>query len=231
MIEEAKLVELIKAKLPQLLRDDEEFRALVLATLIQYLPTREEIKAILERMDRFEERVMAELLALREDFNTMQHTIAEMQQTQKELLDRTTKLETAVDRLQTSYDRLEFKHDRLEHKVDVGFSRFGILFEDTLRKTLKAAVENWLKAAQVESVELGGRQMDIVIRDSEHILLEVTARPHSHDIDKMKKSAADYEQRFGVKPRLAIACAYLTPDVGLLMLEEGIELISGNPPE
>jgi hypothetical protein len=154
----------------------------------------------------------------------MQQTIAEMQQTQKEFSERIVKLETTVDGLKEA-------HHRLEYKVDAGFSRFGILFEDTLRKTLKTAVENWLKAAHVESMELSGRQLDIVIRDSEHILLEVTARPHSHDIDKMKRSAADYEQQFGVKPRLAIACAYLTPDVGLRMLEEGIELISGNPPE
>jgi hypothetical protein len=35
MIDEAKLIELIRATLPQLLRDDEEFRALVLGTLIQ----------------------------------------------------------------------------------------------------------------------------------------------------------------------------------------------------
>ncbi len=110
-------------------------------------------------------------------------------------------------------------------------ARFGILSEEVLRRSLQVALEAWLKAGRVQTMELAGRQVDVVIRDAEHVILEVTARAHLQDIDKLKMAARDYEHRFGVRPRLAIACASITPVVVARLIAEGIELISAEVPE
>jgi len=283
MMEGEKLIEWMKRKLPELLRTDEEFRALVLGTLVQYLPTREEFLAILERLERIErelEELRKEQAALRQDFKAMQQTlveqgqvilavqqaiveqgkaigelqrtvaglqqtvveqgraIAELQQAVLELgqairvlFERVERLEAAHDKLTGEVRGLRADVTRLERRVDSGFARFGILAEDVLRRSLQVAVESWLKAGRVQTMEVAGRQVDVVIRDGEHILLEVTARAHLQDIDKLKLTAQVYEQQFGIKPRLAIACAYVTPVVVRRLIEEGIELISAEVPE
>jgi hypothetical protein len=255
MTQEEQLIELIKNKLPQLLREDEEFRAFMLGTLIQYLPTREEFKLILQRLERLEEHLerleaeMVELrkeqIALREDFMAMQKTIEAMQKTieamqktieamQKTIEAMQKSIEAMIGRIEgveTKQTTLVSRFDSLEREMRTGFSRFGILVEDVLRNALRTAVENWLGAGRVERMELGGREVDVVIRDAEHVLLEVTARAHLQDIAKLKASAEDYERRFNIKPRLAIACAYAAPTVVQSLSQEGIEIISAEVPE
>jgi chromosome segregation ATPase len=332
MMEDEKLIEWVKKKLPELLRTDEEFRALLLGTLVHYLPTREEFTAILERLERIErelEEIRKEQAALRQDFQAMQRTLIEqgqailamqqaiteqgqairelqqtvveqgraiqglqqtvaeqgraiqgLQQAVMELQQAVAEQGRAIQELQQTVaeqgraiqglqqavielgqavrvlfervERLEVAHaelagevhglrqemqglredfTRLERRVDVGFARFGILSEEVLRRSLQVAIEAWLKAGRVQTMELAGRQVDVVIRDAEHVILEVTARAHLQDIDKLKMAARDYEHRFGVRPRLAIACAYITPVVVARLIEEGIELISAEVPE
>jgi len=297
MREEKELLEWVKKKLPELLRTDEEFRTLVLGALVQYLPTREEFVAILERLERIErelEDLRREQAALRQDFAAMQQTlveqgriltdqgkaieglqrvvaeqgraiaelqkavaeqgraiaelqravaeqgraIAELQQAVlelgqavRELFERVERLEAAHERLAGEVQGLRADFTRLERRVDSGFARFGILSEDVLRRALQVAIETWLKAGRVQTIEVAGRQVDVVIRDAEHIILEVTARAHLQDIDKLKLTARAYEQQFGIAPRLAIACAYATPVVIQRLMEEGIEVISAEVPE
>ncbi|RMG51337.1 MAG: hypothetical protein D6723_10915, partial [Acidobacteria bacterium] len=214
---------------------------LILGTLIQYLPTREEFTLILQRLERLEQRMerleteMVEMrkeqITLREDFNRMQQTISEMQQTIAGILQRLERVErqqAIIIEQATSFQRETRAHFDELHKA---FGRLGLLTESVLRNALQTAVEKWFGTGRVERMELAGREVDVVIRDSEHILLEITARAHLQDIDKLKASAKDYERRFHIKPRLAIACAYATPTVIKRLAEEGIELISAEVPE
>jgi hypothetical protein len=316
MTQEEKLIELVKSKLPQLLREDEEFRALVFGTLIQYLPTREETKLILERMEhhdaemvelkqeqvglrqemvalrkefgqRFErieaelvelkreqvrlrqemaalreefsqrfERLEAELVALREDsnkrfeqvdkrfeqvdkrfeqvdkrFERIEAELVELRKEQIALREDFNRMQQTIEAFQRE-TRAEFRSLRSEiGEMRTGFSRLGVLVESLLRNALQTAVETWLQAGRVEHIELGGREVDVVVRDGEHVILEITARAHAKDIDKLKASARVYERQFGIKPRLAIACAYITPAIVRRLTEEGIDLISAEPPE
>ena len=269
MTEEEQLIELIKNKLPQLLREDEEFRTLFFGMMVQHLPSREEFNLILERLDRHEqhfvrleeqfvrveerlERLEAEMVelrkeqvALREDFKAMQKTIEAMQKTIEAILLRIEGVEGKQASLvesvgaleqETRYSFTDLRSNLGEVQTNVGeirtaFSRFGLLVESVLRNLLQTAVENWFGVGRVERMELGGREVDVMIRDSEHVILEITTRAHLQDIDKLKVSAEDYERRFQIRPRLAIACAYASPGVVKRLVEEGIELISAEAPE
>jgi len=235
--EEEKLIELLKSKLPQLLRDDEEFRIIFLGTLVQYLPTREEIKLILERMDRVEAELLElrkEQIALRQDFKAIQKNIEAILERMERIENQQAVLIEHVDGLEretrAGFERVDGRIDKLERVVHTGFSRFGIIVEDVLRNALQTAVENWLGAGRVEPITFGGREIDVVIHDSQHIILEITSRAHLQDIDRLKALADDYERQFNIRPRLAIACAYATPTVVRRLVEENIEIISAEVP-
>ncbi|MCP4289031.1 MAG: hypothetical protein GY792_32190 [Gammaproteobacteria bacterium] len=74
----------------------------------------------------------------------------------------------------------------------------------------------------------GGREVDVVIRNGEHILLEITARMHKHDIRKLYASADDYLEKEGVEPTLMVAAGYVSPTLmqTIVGLERPIEIFS-----
>jgi len=59
----------------------------------------------------------------------------------------------------------------------------------------------------------GGRQMDVVIRNGEHILLEITSSMKSGDIDKLYASGDEYREKEGMEPILMVAASYVPPSV------------------
>lgn len=199
----------------------------------------------MERLETEMVEMRKEQIALREDFNRMQQTISDTQQTISDTqqtifemqqtiagilqrLERVERQQAIIIEQATSFQRETRAHFDEIHKA---FGRLGLLTESVLRNALQTAVEKWFGTGRVERMELAGREVDVVMRDSEHILLEITAPAHVQDIDKLKASAKDYERRFHIKPRLAIACAYATPTVIKRLAEEGIEIISAEVPE
>ncbi len=74
----------------------------------------------------------------------------------------------------------------------------------------------------------GGRQVDVIIRNGEHILLEITSRMHSRDIDNLYASADDYRQREGIDPLLMVAPLYVSPRLmqKIMSLERKIDIFS-----
>ena len=70
----------------------------------------------------------------------------------------------------------------------------GIYNEEHFRSTMYGVLSA-LDGVTIKEGYYGGRQVDIVIRNGEHILLEITSRMHAKDIDKLYQSADDYEAR------------------------------------
>ncbi|MCB1143823.1 MAG: hypothetical protein H7A24_03030 [Leptospiraceae bacterium] len=59
----------------------------------------------------------------------------------------------------------------------------------------------------------GEREVDLVIKNGEHILLEITSRAVKKDVLNLNKSAEEYFEKVGVEPRLMIASVYVSPSV------------------
>ncbi|RME89739.1 MAG: hypothetical protein D6767_07990, partial [Candidatus Hydrogenedentota bacterium] len=57
----------------------------------------------------------------------------------------------------------------------------------------------------------GDRQIDIIIRNGEHILIEITAALRKKNIHNLIKSAKDYMQKEKVQPRLMLAAPHMSP--------------------
>ncbi len=59
----------------------------------------------------------------------------------------------------------------------------------------------------------GDREVDCIIRNGEHIIMEITSSLRKSDIPRLMASAEDYEAKKGVKPRIMVAAIYIAPTV------------------
>jgi hypothetical protein len=131
------------------------------------------------------------------------------------------KLETKVDNFGTKFDKLETRVDNLESKMCAGFkrlsdqitalgSRWGIYNESTFRSAIKGILEKQ-EGVTITRGFYGGREVDLIIRNGEHILLEITSRMKFSDIEKIFASGDDYKDKHGVDPLLMVATSYISP--------------------
>ncbi len=157
--------------------------------------------------------------------------VTELTEAQKNTNQRVKELAEAQMRTEKRLDSLEETQARgfksLSDQISALGSRWGIYNEATFRATLQGIF------AKMENVTIregmyGGRQVDVVIRNGEHILLEITSRMHSRDIDNLYTSADDYQAREGVTPLLMVATSYVSPRLmqKIMSLSRKIDIFS-----
>lgn len=164
--------------------------------------------------------------------------LEELANTVETLASAQARTEERVEELAAAQARTEERVEELAIIMNTGFKslqdqiaalggRWGIYNEGTFRATIYGIFE---KTPDVEVREgyYGGRQVDIIIRNGEHILLEITSRMHPKDIEKLYRSADDYAKREGVEPLLMVATSYVGPKLmkTIMGLERKIEIFS-----
>jgi len=179
-----------------------------------------------ERIDRLTERIDA---------------LAEAQRRTDERIDRLTERIDALAEAQRRTDeRLEAlarAQENTERAMQQGFqkvfdkiatlgSRWGIQTEDVFRRTIEALLAR--QGLTVRRGYHGRREVDIVIHNGTHLLLEITSFLRLRDVDKLLASAQAYEEETGRRPQLMIAASYVPPSVmrHLLACGREFELIS-----
>lgn len=142
----------------------------------------------------------------------------------EKLVETQEKLAVAQERTEGEIRRLE---KSLSNQIAALGSRWGIYNEGTFRSTMYGVFKE-MEGITVKEGDYGGRQVDVVIRDGEHILLEITSRMHDKDIASLYRSADDYEQQEGVKPKLMVATSYISPKLmqKIMSLSRPIEIFS-----
>jgi hypothetical protein len=129
------------------------------------------------------------------------------------------------------FDQLTAGLQCLERTLDRRFAeigaRWGLQSESAFRQTIRWLVRDQ-PGVTVTQGAYGGRQVDVVIRNGAHILLEITAQLHKKDIAKLLRSAADYREREGVDPCLMVATSYISPRLMAFIhtLDRPIEIFS-----
>lgn len=162
--------------------------------------------------------------------------MAELVEIHKKSEKRSERIENAITQLAEAKKRTELSSlveaikngfNALEDQISTLSSRWEIYAETTFRSTIKALLSK-RKGVQVKSGYYGDREVDIIICDSEHIILEITSRTKSADLDRLIRSGKDYERREGVKPTLMLATSYISPKLmaKVLSLPEKIEVFS-----
>jgi len=187
----------LKSEILRLLKEDEEFRYAV-AGLIG-------LEEVLKRLDRHE----AQLVKLREDMN---------------------KLREDMNRLREDMNE---GFQLLRRHIDALGARWGLLAEESFRAGMTGVVERYFGGRverwthyDEEGLVFGFPslvEVDMVISDKEHILVEIKSSVSRADVYELWKVGQLYECIRGVKPRLAIVSPFVREEARKLAKELGID--------
>jgi hypothetical protein len=121
--------------------------------------------------------------------------------------------------------------------VTVIAHRFGVLSEEGFRDAMRYVVEEVFGVAKVERWVYNDVEgfvygipsiveVDLLIKDKEHILLEVKSRVLRGDVMELHKIRELYEKITGIKPRSAIMGGLIDRGAKELAEKLGVEIIS-----
>jgi len=181
----------------------------------------------------------------REDFNELkgvvqdlgeaqgrtEQRVEELAEAQRDLTEAQGRTEQRVGELTEAQVRTEKKIDDLGHSLTNQIaalgSRWGIYNEGTFRSTIRGLLSK-MSGVEVREGYYGDRQVDVIIRNGEHVMLEITSRMHPKDINKIYSSADDYKMKEGIEPTLMVATSYISPRLmeKIMGLERKIEIFS-----
>ncbi|BES81134.1 PD-(D/E)XK nuclease family protein [Pyrodictium abyssi] len=184
----------------------------------EFLELRRAQQRLEERQQRLEER-----------FQKLEERFAELEEHFARLEERFAKLEEEFQKLEERQQRLEERMARLEEEMretrrvlNTIAHRFGLLTETGFREAMRYVVEEALGAARVERLSLRDEEglvygypatvdIDLVVRDGEHIIVEVKSRVDPGDVAVLARKARLYERETGTRPRAVILGGYVAP--------------------
>ena len=208
----------LKSKILRLLREDEEFRYAV-AGLIG-------LEEILKRIDTLTEeqtRIWEEIKALREEQTKMWHEIQELRKEQTKMWEE----------IKTLRKDMNEGFRLLRRHIDALGARWGLLAEEAFREGLKGLVERvfggkvekWSHYDK-EGVVFGHPSMvdvDLIVKDREHILVEVKSSVSRGDVYELWRIGKLYERVEGIKPKLVVVSPYIEDTAKKTAEKLGIE--------
>ncbi|MCB1190805.1 MAG: DUF3782 domain-containing protein [Leptospiraceae bacterium] len=165
---------------------------------------------------------MSENSVKREDFKELKNTVASIAKSVQELAEAQKQTENRMEELAEAQKRTEIRVEELSLYVKEGFkkmndrfstlgSRWGIKNEKTIRNTINALLAK--SGYTVTRGYYGDREVDVIIKNGEHILLEITSSALKKDVRNLNNSAEDYQTKVGIEPKLMIAAIYIPPTV------------------
>jgi len=195
-------LEKLKSDILKLIRTDEEFKLALIGALATGLVTREETNRILNEIKR-----------LREDFNRQFEAFGK----------RVEMLERRMDAFEKRMEELREDFNRGMRVFDIKLSslgaRWGIMSESAVRNALRGLlserfgvrVSRW-EVFDRDGVVYGRPAMidvDLVIRDKEHILVEIKSHVRKSDVAELLRISELYEKIEKVKPSLMIVTPFI----------------------
>ncbi len=192
-----------------------------------------------EHFARLEERQQR----LEERFAELEKHFARLEEHQQRLEERQQKLEEHFARLEERQQRLEERQQRLEEEMAetrrtllVIAHRFGVISESSFREGMKHIVERVLGAAKVERWIYNDTEglvyghpsvveVDVVVKDNKHILVEVKSRVSKGDVAEISKIGKLYEKVTGVKPELVVIGGFIDHNVYDLAKSLGVVIV------
>jgi Uncharacterized conserved protein containing a coiled-coil domain len=226
----------LRGELLRLLREDEEFRLAVMG-LLGYADLKSSVdrlveavneltklaKAHEERLAKLEERVAG----VEDRLSRIEAAIEELVKVVKSHEERLARLETAVEELtkavRSHEDRLARVEDAIkafDRRLMALGARWGVESEEAFRNAMRGVVEGILGVATVgkwvyfdkDGVVYGYPSqvdVDVAIKDSTHILVEVKSSVSRGDVSEFSRVGRLYEMVTGIKPRLVMVTPFI----------------------
>lgn len=209
------LRDFIAKELPRLIAEKPEIRYEILGVVSESFVTRDELKAVLD-----------EIRQLREDFNRRfeEHSLR-LEEHSRRIEELAQAIAGLREDFNTGFGELSRAIRELRKSVDTIGSRWGIFVEDTFRNAMSVLLERHFDA-RVEEITVGGYQVDLLITNGLHILVELTSSVKEKDLENLLKAARAYKDESGAEPLLYVVTAYISPRLYDLAKEKGISILS-----
>ena len=176
----------LKKKILTLLEEDREFRYAV-AGIIGF------------------DSVLKSLESLQEQVRSLQEQVAENTKAIRALQEQALRHAKAIE--------------GFSRRLDALGARWGILSEKAFRNSMKEVLERYFRA-RVEKWTYYDKdgvvyehpsiiEVDLVIRDREHLLIEVKSSVSKGDVVELKRIGELYERVRGIRPKLAVVSPYV----------------------
>jgi len=215
----------LKSKIFKLLKEDEEFRYAVAGLL--------GLEELLKRMDENSEAIRA----LQEQVKSLQGQVEALQGQVKSLQEQVVEHSKAIRALQGEVAEHSRSLEKLTRSIQALGARWGLLAEEAFRSGMRGLVERYFGgrvSRWVRYDEEGfvfGRpcvvEADLVVRDGEHILVEVKSSVSRADVFELWRVGRLYEKMCGVKPRLAVVSPFVEDKAREAAEELGIDVYTG----
>ncbi len=167
---------------------------------------------ILERLDKHE-KILEEH---DRKFNEMLKIIDRYEKTLEEHSKRIEELSMAIKDLREDFN---VGMSSLQRRLDALGSRWELMAESAFREGMRGIVEEYFKGKVEKWVydDMDGFvfgypsvvDVDLVIRDGEHILVEIKSNVSRSDIAALVRKGKLYERVKGIKPKLAVVSPYV----------------------
>jgi len=167
---------------------------------------------------------------LEERQQKLEERMIKLEERQQRLEERQQRLEERQQRLEERMIKLEERQQRLEEEMcetrrvlAVIAHRFGVLSEAGLREAMKYVIEDMFKVAKVEKWIYKDKKgviygypsvidVDLVIKDKVHFLVEVKSRVSKSDVSDLYRKGILYEKVTKIKPKLLIIGGFIDKD-------------------
>ncbi len=222
--------ELVKALIGAL-KEDEELRYTLMG-LLGYSELLERFARLEERQQKLEEK----FAELEERFARIEERFAKLEEKFARIEERQQRLEERVSRLEECMIRVVDRLDRLERTVVTIGNRFGVSSDVAFREAISGIVEDLFGARAYrwttydeEGIVYGYPaevEVDVVVTDSKHLLVEVKSRVDAGDLLELVRIAQLYERKEGVKPDLAVVAGFVSPKARRLAGKLGVKIYS-----
>ncbi len=104
-------------------------------------------------------------------------------------------------------------------------ARWGIYSEEAFRNAMKALLHERY-GVTVEERDIGGRQVDLVVRNGKPVIVQITSSTTREDIQKLLKAAKAYRKETGEEPDLMLVTAFISARLWEVAREAGIRIES-----
>ena len=237
----------IKKRLLKLLKEDEEFR-LAVAGLLGLEETLKALKSLQEQVAKHTEAIWTlqdqvakhteAIKALQEQVARQGEAIVALQEQVAKHTEAITSLQEHVAKQEEAIASLQRAVERLAGAVAGLGRRYGLFTEEAFREAVKYLVEDLLRAYEArrwiyydsEGVVFGHPsvvEVDVLVRDGEHILVEYKASIDRGDVAELAREGRLYEGVTGLKPRLLIVGPVATKRAVELAKTLGVEVRAG----
>ncbi|MEO0289714.1 MAG: DUF3782 domain-containing protein [candidate division WOR-3 bacterium] len=231
ILKEEDIIKILEEKLPEIIEKSPIIRLKIEEMMEKRAVTREEIKEILielraQREDankRFEEinkrfeEVNRRFEELREDTNRRFEEVNKRFEELREDMNR--RFEEVDKRFEILTKEMRDGFKLLRDAITAVGARWGIFAEEAFREGMEGILKElgFYDVKKWEDYDKDGMvfgypstvEVDLVIKDDKHYLIEVKSSVSDGDVLKFKRIGEFYEKKTGVKPELVIVSPYI----------------------